>query len=81
MRTTIELSDDKIAALHALAIRKGQRGYSRIMEEAVDYYLQDQKKRDKDIVKLLSFMGTWTEEESAEIGKKLEEVRKNWNIE
>ncbi|MCK7515076.1 MAG: ribbon-helix-helix protein, CopG family [Desulfobacterales bacterium] len=46
MRTTIELSDDLIAALHALAVRKGYRGYSRIMEEAVKHYFHDLEKKE-----------------------------------
>ena len=80
MRTTIELSDEIIAALHALAVKKGYRGYSRVMEEAAKQYLRDHEKRDQALSVLLKMKGTWSAEEAAETKKKLEEIRKNWRI-
>jgi len=40
MRTHVDLADSKIRALRALAARRGFRGYSRLLAEAVDEYLQ-----------------------------------------
>jgi hypothetical protein len=40
MRTHVELSESKIRALRSLAARRGFRGYSRILAEAVDEYLK-----------------------------------------
>ena len=78
MRTTVELSDDLIAALHALAVKKGYRGYSRIMEEAVKHYLRDHEKKEGAWSVLKKMRGSWSAEEAAETKKKLEEIRKNW---
>jgi len=78
MRTTIELSDDLIAALHALAVKKGYRGYSRIMEEAVRHYLREHEKKGQALSVLLKMRGSWNAEEAAETKKRLEEIRKNW---
>lgn len=78
MRTTVELSDDLIAALHALAVKKGQRGYSRIMEEAVKHYLHDLEKKGGAVSVLMKMRGSWSTEEAVETRKKLEEIRKNW---
>jgi predicted transcriptional regulator len=78
MRTTIELSDDLIAALHALAVSRGQRGYSKIMEEAVSQYLKKESDRDSTTAALMKMMGSWKPEEASETRKKLEEIRKNW---
>ena len=78
MRTTIELSDDLIAALHALAVKKGHRGYSRIMEEAVKHYLLDLEKKEGAWSVLGKMRGSWGAEEADETRKKLEEIRKNW---
>ena len=78
MRTTVVLSDDLIAALHALAVRRGQRGYSKIMEEAVSYYLRDQKKRDRELKAVLEMEGSWSDEDAEEVRKNVEEARKNW---
>jgi metal-responsive CopG/Arc/MetJ family transcriptional regulator len=78
MRTTIELSDDLIAALHALAIRKGYRGYSRIMEEAVKHYFHDLEIKEGTQSVLMKMRGSWSAAEAAETRKKLEEIRTNW---
>lgn len=78
MRTTIELSDDLIAALRALAVKKGYRGYSLIMEEAVRHYLNDHERKDLASSVLLKMRGTWSAKEAREIKKRLEEIRKNW---
>lgn len=39
MRTTIEISDDTLRKLRELAARRGEKGYSRIVEEALGEYL------------------------------------------
>ena len=41
MRTTIELSNDRRSSLHSLAAQRGLRGYSKLIEEAVDLYIQE----------------------------------------
>ena len=44
MRTTIEVSDKHRSILLALAAQKGLRGYSDIIKEALDYYIEHQSK-------------------------------------
>ena len=78
MRTTVELSDDLIAALHALAVKKGHRGYSKVMEEAVKHYLLDHEKKELSLSVIMKMRGSWSAEEAAETRKKLEEIRTNW---
>jgi metal-responsive CopG/Arc/MetJ family transcriptional regulator len=80
MRTTVELSDDLIAALHALAVKKGYRGYSRVMEEAVKHYLREHEKKDRSLSVLMKMRGSWNAEEAARTKEKLEEIRKNWRV-
>ncbi len=78
MRTTVELPDELIAALHALAASKGHRGYSRIMEEAVTYYLKNETDKDSKTASVLKMMGSWTSKDAEETRAKLEEIRRNW---
>ena len=40
MRTTIELKEEHRALLHAIAARRGLRGYSKVIEEAIEFYLR-----------------------------------------
>jgi len=80
MRTTVELSDDLIAALHAIAVRKGYRGYSRVMEEAVKHYLHEHEKKELSLSVLMKMRGSWNAEEAAQTKKRLEEIRKNWRV-
>jgi metal-responsive CopG/Arc/MetJ family transcriptional regulator len=78
MRTTIELADDLIATLHALAVKKGLRGYSKIMEEAVTHYLKDNEEKEKNKATILKMRGSWPRSEAEKITRSLGEIRKNW---
>jgi predicted DNA-binding protein len=78
MRTTIELSDDHRSALHSLAARRGLRGYSKLIQEAIDFYIKEKAKRGDSVRLLLRMRGTWSEEGVKRFRKKLEEIRRNW---
>ncbi|MFQ6083255.1 MAG: ribbon-helix-helix protein, CopG family [Candidatus Aminicenantia bacterium] len=80
MRTTIELSDDLISILHAIAVKKGYRGYSKVIEEALNFYLKESKKRESGRKKILRMRSSWSLTEAKETKKRLEEIRKNWKI-
>jgi len=75
MRTTIELSDDHRSPLHSLAARRGLRGYSKLIQEAIDFYIKEKVKRRNDIKHLLKMKGTWSDEEAQKFRKRLEEIR------
>ena len=77
MRTTIDISDKHRSLLLSLAARKGLRGYSRIIEEAIEYYFDHyleavEKKRD-----ILKMKGSWNEKEVKEFRSRLAELRGN----
>lgn len=78
MRTTVEIPDRLRAALLAISARRGMRGFSKIIEEALDQYLQTMASRDRDLASLLSLKGSWTDAEAEEARKTIHEVRKNW---
>ena len=80
MRTTIELSDDHRSALHSMAARRGLRGYSRLIQEAIDFYIKEKAKKKNAVEQLLKMRGTWSEGEAEKFRKRLEEIRKNWKI-
>ncbi len=80
MRTTIELSDDHRSALHSLAARRRLRGYSKLIQEAIDFYIKEKVKGGGSNKHLLKMKGTWSEEETKKFRKRLEEIRRNWKI-
>jgi hypothetical protein len=80
MRTTIELSDDHRSALHSLAVKKGLRGYSRLIQEAIDLYIKEKVKKGEGLKEILKMRGTWSKGEAKQFKKRLEEIRRNWRI-
>jgi metal-responsive CopG/Arc/MetJ family transcriptional regulator len=80
MRTTIELSNDHRSSLHSLAARRGLRGYSKLIREAVDLYIQEMTAKEGGAKRLLQMRGTWNKEDARTFQKKLREIRKNWKI-
>jgi metal-responsive CopG/Arc/MetJ family transcriptional regulator len=65
MRTTIELKEEHRALLHALAARRGWRGYSKVVEEAIEFYLAHHEEAEEARRSLLLRKGAWTAEEAA----------------
>ena len=62
MRTTIDLSDEARARLLDLAARRGQRGFSSLVEEAVVRYLDEEEDRQAVIDSARSMRGALGEE-------------------
>lgn len=78
MRTTIEISDRHRSILLSLAAQKGLRGYSGIIQEALDYYLTHQTRAAVAKRDIQQMRGSWKVEETKEIRSKLTELRENW---
>ena len=77
MRTTIEISDKHRSALLSIAAQKGLRGYSKIIEDAIENYIKDQDKIARIKNNVISMKGSWGKE-SEEIKTNIKELRKNW---
>ena len=80
MRTTVELSNYQRSSLHSLATRRGLRGYSKLIQEAVDLYIQEMTAKEGGAKHLLQMRGTWNKEEARKFQKKLKGIRKSWKI-
>lgn len=80
MRTTIDLKEEHRALLHAIAARRGWRGYSRVVEEAVEFYLQHHAEAEEARCALLKRKGAWAPEEAERIRHAIAELRKQWTI-
>jgi len=80
MRTTIELSNDHRSSLHSLAARRGLRGYSKLIQEAVELYIKEMTAREGSGKHLLKMRGTWDKDDAKKFQKRLREIRKSWKI-
>ena len=76
MRTTVEIRDDQHAALAALASKRGVRGFSRLVEEAIDLYLAEQRRDRLD--EALSLEGALSDEQAQELERRIAEAWATW---
>lgn len=80
MRTTIEISDRQRSALVSLAAHRGLRGYSEIVQEALDKYIAEQAKDAEVKEKVLALRGSWQQDEAEQTRARLAEMREKWNV-
>ena len=75
MRTTIKLSDDHRSVLHFLAAQRRLRGYSKLIQEAIDFYIKEKVKRGNGVKRLLKMRGTWSKQEAKRAKKRVGEIK------
>ena len=76
MRTTVEISDEQHRALSAIAHRRGVRGFSVLVQEALDAYLVNLNTDEVDM--LLGLEGMLTDAESQEMQARIDDARAAW---
>ena len=76
MRTTVEIRDDQRLALVALASKKGIRGFSVLVQDAIDLYLAEQ--RPEAIRDALALRGTLTDQEAEEMRRRIDQAWAGW---
>ncbi len=81
MRTTIELNEEHRASLYAIAVHRGWRGYSRVVEEAIEFYLKHHAEAEEACRALLGRKGGWSAEEARQTRAAIEELREQWTTE
>ncbi len=78
MKMTIELSDERSAKLLELAEGTGEKGFSQLINEAVDLYL-GRIEQDKDSRRrALATAGSLTSEEADELRQATRSIREFW---
>jgi hypothetical protein len=80
MRTTVEISDRQRSILLSLAAQRGLRGYSEIVQEALDQYIAGQTNQLEIKEKVLAMQGSWRQEETEETRSRLLGLRERWNV-
>jgi metal-responsive CopG/Arc/MetJ family transcriptional regulator len=78
MRTTIELKPELRSRLIAIAAKRGEKGFSSVLNEAVESYLGEEAAREKRRQKALHLRGVLKHEEAAELQKSTAALRASW---
>ncbi len=78
MRTTVEMKPEHRAGLIALASKRGHKGFSSVLAEAIDLYLRSHDDQARRAKVLLSLGGSISPEEGARMKRVAADLRKNW---
>lgn len=78
MRTTIELPDETRSKLLELAARRGEKGFSRIVQEALDQYFEKREERQARVEKALAALGSLDAEDAEHLERHVAELRRTW---
>lgn len=66
------------ARILELAANRGEKGFSAVVAEALELYLQTQSKRKDAIEKALTLKGSMGEAEAGELLTRTKSIRLNW---
>lgn len=78
MRTTIELSDEHRARLLELAARRGEKGFSSIVEEALGRYFAREDRPRAEVDRALAALGSFSPEEADRLEDEVRKLRRSW---
>ena len=78
MRTTVDIKHEHRSALLAIAARRGLKGFSGVLEDAIENYLAGEAEREKKVQTVLSLAGSISEEEAEEWHKAVQKIRESW---
>ncbi len=78
MRTTIEMKPEHRSALLALASRRGEKGFSTVLGEAIESFLLGEVEREKRRKTLLSLGGSLSKKEGDNLRRTVKELRESW---
>jgi hypothetical protein len=78
MRTTIEITDKQRGRLLELAARRGEKGFSRLVQEALDTYLAENLDHRERIKDALAALGSLSERAATGLEESVRELRSSW---
>ena len=78
MRTTIEIPDEQRAKLLEAAARRGEKGFSSIVQEALADYFVAEERRQERVQRALGVLGKLDEDEAKELARSVRKLRRTW---
>jgi len=78
MRTTIELPDEQRAKLLELAAKRGEKGFSVLVQEAVAAYLEQHASSGDRVKRALALRGALRGDEGEQLSEATQHARRSW---
>ncbi len=78
VRTTVEIKDEHRAKLLELAALRGKKGFSDLIEEALELYLESLQAGEQAKQKALAARGALPAEEADELRERARALRETW---
>lgn len=78
MRTTVEMKPEHRTALLSLASRRGQKGFSAVLGDAIESYLGREKDREEKRRKILALRGSLSAEGGEKLRRATRALRAHW---
>jgi hypothetical protein len=78
MRTTIELDDAHRAKLLELAARRGEKGFSRIISDALDVFWKSRRSSNGVRRELLKLRGSLSRKDADALRAATSDIRRSW---
>ncbi len=78
MRTTIEITAEQRARLVEMAARRGHKGFSKLVQQALDAYLKAQVGEEEKRRRALLLKGALDSREADRLRKATREIRESW---
>jgi hypothetical protein len=78
VRTTIEIKPEHRARVLELAASRGEKGFSAVVADALEFYLRAQRARSRAIHKALALKGSIGEKEAARLRADTRSIRAHW---
>lgn len=78
MRTTIEITDEQRSQLLEAAARRGEKGFSTIIQEALEHYFEDESSRRERVERALATFGSLSEAAADRMEEDVRKLRRSW---
>ena len=78
MRTTVELKTEHRSRLLSIAAQRGEKGFSGVLDEAVEAYLSSEAERDQRRRRALALRGKLKPSEAARLRNHTAALRASW---
>lgn len=78
MRTTIEMKPEHRAKLLELAARRGEKGFSGLVEEALESYFTSVAEQDNARRRSLRLRGSFSKSEGQRLQQAVAAIRERW---